>query len=103
MTGKAWFDDLTLTTDEFAPRIDSKYLYFILEKTDLSRISTSNFNRWLDHLDRAYEKYEELVGAVPYNGEKIAIISVQHWHESRGNVFLLKIKLPLVLYRVRVK
>lgn len=79
VTGKAWFDDLYLTSDDFAPRYDGKHVYLILEHEDMERITGVNLTRWVEHLDRAYEVYHELVGDVPYGGRKIGIVSIRQY------------------------
>ncbi len=78
-TGKAWFDDLYLTLDDFAPRYNGKHIYLMLERKDMTAIERSNLARWVGHLDRAYETYRQLVGDVPYDGEKIGIVSVRQY------------------------
>ena len=51
----------------------------LFKDADMASIQAENFSRWLDHLDAAYVAYEDLVGAVPYHGNKIKIESVPQY------------------------
>ena len=78
ITGKVWFDDLRLTSDDFVKH-EGKHVCLVLESQDLSAITEANMTRWVEHLDQAYEAYTDLVGGVPYDGEKINIVSVRQY------------------------
>lgn len=41
-----------------------------------NNISPANLTRWIQHLDAAYEKYADLVGGTPGEGQKIRIVPV---------------------------
>lgn len=76
-TGKVFFDDVVLTAMD--NRRTSEHFAFDLEKNDTAVFSGSNYERWLAHLDAAYSKYHDLVGATPYGGERIHILSVHQY------------------------
>lgn len=75
-TGTAYFDELTLEEVERFDR-QSQHIRLILDKEDVSSVKSQTIDAWLNNLDKAYEKYYELMGAYPYNGEKITILSVE--------------------------
>ncbi|MDA1275590.1 MAG: M60 family metallopeptidase [Verrucomicrobia bacterium] len=77
-TGQAWFDDLSIA-DDFAPRREGKHVSLILEKQDLAAVKEASVARWVGQLDNVFEKYQELVGFVPFNGERISIVSVRQY------------------------
>ncbi len=79
VSGTAWYDDLNLTADDFAPPLSSKHLWFDLERTDLAMASSEALDRWLQHLDGSYEGYTDLVGDVPYGGELQRVLSVRQY------------------------
>lgn len=79
VTGKVWFDNISIEeTEDFCGQIknEGSYITTLLEEDDLTVISEANMDRWLQHLDSAYLKYEELVGFRPYDGNKIEVRSV---------------------------
>lgn len=78
VTGQAWFDDI-YTADDFAPSWNGKHVQLNLEKQDLTAVQNSSVTRWLEQLDQAYEKYLELTGYRPFNGETIGIGSVRQY------------------------
>ena len=77
-TGKAYFDDIEITP--LAKREGQNH-YLALEDADIasSGITEEELAQWQDNLDRAYEAYADLVGDVPYGGEKIGIVSVRQY------------------------
>jgi hypothetical protein len=79
VSGTAWYDDLNLTADDFAPPLSSKHLSFNLERIDLARATPDTLDRWLRHLDASYEAYTDLVGDVPYDGELQRVLSVRQY------------------------
>ncbi|MGB5703488.1 MAG: PKD domain-containing protein [Polyangiales bacterium] len=79
VSGTAWYDDLRLTADDFAPPLSSKHLSFNLERTDLDRATPETLDRWLQHLDASYEAYNDLVGDVPYDGQLQRVLSVRQY------------------------
>lgn len=78
VTGKAWFDDV-YTGDDFAPARDGQHVRLILDKEDLRAVKEASLARWIGQLDQAFEKYQELVGFGPFNGERIGIVSVRQY------------------------
>lgn len=50
--------------------LDLDYKKYLIEN-----ISYHNLKRWLNHLDKAYELFYDLVGTKPNNGKKINIVS----------------------------
>jgi hypothetical protein len=76
VTGKAWFDSV-LAWPVGAWR-DTTHFSMLLEDHDLASIQPANYTRWLDHLNNTYAAYADLVGTVPYSGDKIQIVSVRH-------------------------
>jgi hypothetical protein len=79
VSGTAWFDDLLLTADDFAPPLSSKHLSFDLERTDVAMATPETLDRWLQHLDAAYEAYIALVGEIPHGGEPQRVLSVRQY------------------------
>jgi hypothetical protein len=77
-TGKAYFDDIEITP---LTKREGQNHYLVLEDADIasSGITEEELARWQDNLDRAYEAYADLVGGVPYSGEKIGIVSVRQY------------------------
>jgi hypothetical protein len=77
-TGKAYFDDIEITP---LTKREWQNHYLVLEDADIasSGITEEELARWQDNLDRAYEAYADLVGDVPYSGEKIGIVSVRQY------------------------
>ena len=79
VSGKVMFDNLTIVPDNSLTRIEGNNIYLNLEITDLTSITSTNLNKWVNRLDSAYEAYEDLVGFTPYNGEKMGIISTRQY------------------------
>lgn len=79
VSGKVMFDNLTIVPDNSLTRIEGNNIYLDLESTDLTSISNTNLNKWINRLDNAYEAYEDLVGFTPYNGEKMGILSTHYY------------------------
>lgn len=79
--GKAYFDNIVLAPDNSVERKDGSYVYLNLEKTDTTAITSANYSKWVSRLDSAYVKYQELVGTLPFNGDKMGILSV---HQNPG-------------------
>lgn len=52
------------------------YLRKTVNGEQIEVISPQNLARWIQHLDAAYEKYEELVGKAPRDGRKMRIVPV---------------------------
>lgn len=76
VTGTAWFDDLTLTSDPLT-RYEGGHIYFMLEDSDLSLISEAKMKQEVIDMDKVYEAYYNLVGSNEnYGTQKIGIISV---------------------------
>ena len=75
VTGKAWFDNIVLTSNPLT-RYEGSHIYLMLEPSDLTAISDSKMKQWIINLDKAYNSYLDLVGTKPYDGEKIEVLSV---------------------------
>ena len=73
VTGKVYFDDLELMADARVERRESKHLYMNLWKKDWANFEDGKAERWLAHLDAAYEAMADLTGYQPYGGGKIGI------------------------------
>lgn len=74
--GKAWWDNLTVaevTAEQLYTR-ESEHIILSVDK-DKMVISDEAVDEWLANLDKMYEAYEELVGAVPFEGKKIRILT----------------------------
>jgi hypothetical protein len=78
VAGRAWFDDLLLTSDDFSAR-SGDHITLVLEQDSLLTIPPKDIDRWLKHLDEAYVAYQDLVGSPPFSGEKIRILSVRQF------------------------
>lgn len=81
-----------LASYSIVPR-DGKYVTLELDYDTYlkNNITMPNLERWMKHLDDAYEAYYELVGRKPANGQKIRIIdsteySAWAWAYSNTNV-----------------
>lgn len=48
-----------------------------LEQADKELASASDFNTWLNNMDKAYNAYKELTGYTPYNSKKIEMRSTR--------------------------
>jgi len=71
--GKAFFDDLTLEKNTAVHRQESKHLVMNLWEDDLTGFEAGRYERWLSHLDAAYEAMADLTGNTPWQGAKIGI------------------------------
>jgi hypothetical protein len=78
VTGKAYFDDLTITP---LTRYEGQHHYLILEEADIaaSGISDAALAGWQARLDQVYEAYAQLVGDVPFDGQRIGIAAVRQY------------------------
>lgn len=73
-TGKAYFDDVTIEElEKFTTA--GQHLRLVLDKEDVT-VSQQTITSWMANLDKAYEKYKELMGGVPYGGAVITVLSV---------------------------
>lgn len=74
--GKAWWDNLVVreTTDEQIYSRQSEHIVLLVDK-DKMVISDEEVDKWLSNLDKMYEAYHDLVGAVPFEGRKIRILT----------------------------
>jgi|GEM_PF-3468763 len=58
-----------------------------LEPEDKALASNTDFNTWLDRMDKAYGAFRELTGYTPYNAQKIIMKSTrENLNEYFGNV-----------------
>ncbi len=82
MSGRVWFDDVTISGDDWAagPPEGSR-VRLMLEAEDItdSGIGEVGLATWIGRLDEVCDAYEELVGGVPYDGAKITILSVRQY------------------------
>jgi hypothetical protein len=74
--GTVWYDHIEVgeppASDIF--RRESKHIRLWLD-ADKVTIPGKQVDAWLKNLDKAYECYRDLVGDVPYEGEKICILT----------------------------
>ncbi|MCR6640265.1 MAG: T9SS type A sorting domain-containing protein [Sporocytophaga sp.] len=76
--GKAIFDDIQI--EEPTKFIaEGNHLRLIIDPEDASGIQATTITNWIANLDKAYNSYAELMGATPYNGQKITIFSVAEY------------------------
>jgi hypothetical protein len=77
-SGKAYFDDVVI---EEVPKFDmsGQHVRLILDQEDASAVHAKTLKAWIANLDKAYEQYYELMGAYPYSGETITILSVDNY------------------------
>jgi len=73
VTGKVFFDSLTLKKNPAIRRQESKHFIMDLWVDDLAAFEPGKCERWLSHLDAAYEAMGDLTGRAPWNGAKIGI------------------------------
>ncbi|MGA3008192.1 MAG: hypothetical protein ABSE59_09905 [Opitutaceae bacterium] len=76
-TGKAWFDNIVVAP--MGNRRESSHFIFDLERADTAAFTSTNYDRWLAHLDNVYFEYADLVGGVPYGGAKIGVLSTYQY------------------------
>ncbi len=77
-TGKAYFDDVSI--EELSKFVEvGQHVSLVLDEEDASAVSAQTITSWIANLDKAYEKYYELMGAYPYNGDRITIFSVSDY------------------------
>ena len=76
--GKAYFDGLAITR---LRRREGLKHYLVVEEEDIvsSGISTKELGQWQHNLDAAYDAYADLVGGVPFEGQRIGIVSVRQY------------------------
>ena len=79
VTGVAYFDDLTLPADTFASPPLSRHFDIVLERDDLTAVSTANLQCWANHMDSAYDAFADLTGDVPMSGDRVGILSVRQF------------------------
>jgi len=73
-TGKVYFDDVTIEEiDKFVAT--SQHIRLVIDGEDAAVVNNQMVTSWLANLDKAYNKYYELIGDHPYAGEKITILS----------------------------
>jgi hypothetical protein len=73
-TGKAYFDDLAIeAVNKFVAT--SQHIQLVLDGEDAAIVSNQTLTSWLVNLDKAYDKFFDLMGEYPYSGDKITILS----------------------------
>ena len=75
-SGKAWFDNLEVQEVDMFKQ-ESQHIQLFLEQEDASAVLPATIDNWLSNLDKAYEKYYELIGQYPYDGKIITIFSTK--------------------------
>jgi len=77
-SGTVYFDDVII---EEVPKFvkSSTHIQLILDEEDAAAVRKQTIKNWMANLDRAYEKYYELMGSYPYNGQTITIQSVDSY------------------------
>lgn len=75
-SGAVWFDDVRVepAPEELIYSAESKYLTLRLDR-DKVTIADADIRKWLSNLDRVYDAYYDLVGGVPFDGERIMILN----------------------------
>lgn len=75
--GAAMAESATATDAAKTSRRDGKHFYLQLEDADTAVITSAHYDRWIAHLDAAYEAMLDLVGRAPFGGAKIGIESTR--------------------------
>ena len=79
--GTAYFDDLNIEKVDYDSeptdkvKFEGKHTGIIVYKEDIKDLDVSKIYEWIDELDFAYELMFELMGGVPYYGDKIYYLS----------------------------
>jgi hypothetical protein len=72
------FDDVMIEeVSKFT--LSTAHIRLVIDPEDASVVHKNTIKAWLSNLERAYEKYRELMGGYPYNGSVITIQSVDHY------------------------
>lgn len=75
-TGTVYYDNITVTRvtskEMYMRESEHMRIYFDGNKTSVTDTAT---DVWLKKVDEMYEAYEDLVGAVPHEGRKLAILT----------------------------
>ncbi len=79
VTGQAWFDDLSVPADSFAPAPLSRRFDLIVEREDRGAIDEASMQCWANHLDDAFDAYATLVGGEPTDGTSQQVLSVRQF------------------------
>jgi Peptidase M60, enhancin and enhancin-like len=79
VTGTAYFDDISVQSDETYRVVEGRHITLFLEQADSDPtvIQPETLTRWVGELDSAYDDYADLVGATPFDGAKIGILSTR--------------------------
>ena len=74
--GTVWYDNVkvTETPPDKIYSMESEHIMLYLDPEKVT-ITDAQMQYWLSVLDRTYLAYEDLVGGVPYEGRKIAILN----------------------------
>lgn len=74
--GTVWYDDVRVAEVPAAEvyTMESEHIELYLDP-EMVTITDEQMALWLAELDRAYTAYADLVGGVPYDGRKIAILT----------------------------
>ncbi|MCX7745334.1 MAG: hypothetical protein N2645_00370 [Clostridia bacterium] len=74
--GKVYFDNLLIVEDTEIVTQSGVHVKTAFEADDLTNITPQKFTAWIGNLDAAYEKMNDLVGGVPFNGKPMSLNSV---------------------------
>jgi hypothetical protein len=76
--GRVYFDDVMIEeVHKFI--VSTSHIRLVIDPEDASAVRKTTIKSWVSNLERAYEKYHELMGGYPYNGSVITIQSVAQY------------------------
>ncbi len=75
-TGTVYYDNISISKvtsrEHYMRESEHMRIYFVADRTS---VTDEAADTWLKKVDDMYEAYEDLVGAVPHNGRKLAILT----------------------------
>lgn len=75
-TGTVYYDNISISKvtsrEHYMRESEHMRIYFLADRTS---VTDEAADTWLKKVDDMYEAYEDLVGAVPHNGRKLAILT----------------------------
>lgn len=74
VNGTLWCDDFTIQKADMS-KIEKGNIVVFVENEDLKNVTIQDIETWVNNLSRAYNFLTELVGAKPYNGHPISVLS----------------------------
>ncbi len=81
--GTAWFDDVVIETADFdsevteVRRFEGKHTGIIVYAEDIADLNEEDVQAWADDLDFAYDQMSDLMGGLPFLGDKCYFMSSQ--------------------------